>query len=98
MNVMKDVEEFNFIRSQESFIKLQRELLEPKTGGGLPVFEESRSDMGAELCKLFRYILCNIFVAFERGSKYCVSFRFVLTANEKRSFNWNLAFVTHCSG
>ena len=33
--------------------------------------------MGTVLCKLFRYILCNIFVAYERGSKYCVSFRFV---------------------
>ena len=33
--------------------------------------------MGTVLCKLFRYILCNIFVAYERDSKYCVSFRFV---------------------
>ena len=33
--------------------------------------------MGTVLCKLIRYILCNIFVAYERDSKYCVSFRFV---------------------
>jgi len=36
--------------------------------------------MGTVLCKLLRYILCNIFVAYERGSKYIlcfVSFRFV---------------------
>ena len=31
--------------------------------------------MGTVLCKLFRYILCDIFVAYERGSKYGVSFR-----------------------
>ena len=43
--------------------------------GGEKVFEESCSDMGTILCKLFRYILCNIFVAYEQGSKYCVSIR-----------------------
>ena len=53
MNVMRDVEELIscLIQSQESVIKLQRELLEAKTGGGEKVFEESRSDIGAVLCK-----------------------------------------------
>ena len=52
MNVMRDVEELIscLIQSQESVIKLQRELLEAKTGGE-KVFDESRSDIGAVLCK-----------------------------------------------
>ena len=37
-------------------------------------FEESRLDMGTVLFKLFSYILFNIFVAYIRGSKCCVSF------------------------